>query len=73
MEKLSMSSRAFDRILRVARTIANLESGIQLPSYSSPGYNEALAAAVTAPVLSHHIAEAIGYHALDCPDYGPTF
>ena len=63
MEKLSMSARAFDRILRVARTIADLD------------YSQVLsvADAVAAPVRSRHIAEAIGYHALDCPDYGPTF
>ena len=73
MEKLSMSARAFDRILRVARTIADLESGLGLPSPSSPGYNEALSAAVEAPVLSRHIAEAIGYRSLDRSDYGSTY
>jgi len=55
MEKLSMSARAFDRILRVARTIADLE-------YSASMTAEQAAAA---PVLSRHIAEAIGYRSLD--------
>ena len=73
MEKLNMSARAFDRILRVARTIADLESGIQLPSPSSPDYKESLETAVIAPVLSRHIAEAIGYRSLDRSDYGTTF
>lgn len=63
MTKLNMSARAFDRILRVARTIADLE-------YSSTMTPEA---AVTAPVLSRHIAEAIGYRALDRASYGSIF
>ena len=63
MEKLNMSARAFDRVLRVARTIADLE-------YSS---TLSLKEAVTAPVLSHHISEAISYRNLDRSDYGTTF
>ena len=58
MTKLNMSARAFDRILRVARTISDLES-------ASNGLS--LEQAITAPVLAHHIAEAIGYRALDRP------
>ena len=73
MEKLSMSARAFDRILRVARTIADLESGLKLPEPSAAEFGEALAGAVEAPVLSRHIAEAIGYRNLDRTDYGTTF
>ena len=63
MTRLNMSARAFDRILRVARTIADLE------------YSAALApeSVVTAPVLSRHIAEAIGYRSLDRASYGKTF
>ena len=58
MTKLNMSARAFDRILRVARTIADLESAANgLP----------LDQAITAPVEARHIAEAIGYRALDRP------
>ena len=58
MTKLNMSARAFDRILRVARTIADLES-------AASGLD--LTAAVAAPVEARHIAEAIGYRALDRP------
>ncbi|MBD5204247.1 MAG: YifB family Mg chelatase-like AAA ATPase [Bacteroidales bacterium] len=63
MTRLNMSARAFDRILRVARTIADLE-------YSATMTEEE---AVTAPVLSRHIAEAIGYRTLDRASYGQTF
>lgn len=64
MEKLSMSARAFDRILRVARTIADLDYA---------GRNLSPAEAAAAPVLSSHIAEAIGYRSLDRGAYGTTF
>ena len=73
MEKKNMSARSFDRILRVARTIADLESADHLPSLGSPSYSSSLAAAISAPVLSHHISEAIGYRNLDRSDYGTTF
>lgn len=63
MTRLNMSARAFDRILRVARTIADLEYSATMPAEE----------AVTAPVLSRHIAEAIGYRSLDRGTYGQTF
>ena len=63
MTKLNMSARAFDRILRVARTIADLEYAATMTPEE----------AVTAPVLSRHIAEAIGYRALDRASYGQIF
>lgn len=73
MERLSMSARAFDRILRVARTIADLDYATTLPSPTDSAYESSLRAAVTAPVLSRHIAEAIGYRSLDRASYGQTF
>lgn len=69
MTKLNMSARAFDRILRVARTIADLENALTL-DLSDPS---ALQSAVASPVLSHHIAEAIGYRSLDRASYGQIF
>ena len=65
MTRLNMSARAFDRILRVARTIADLESA----SNGLP-----MEQAITAPVEARHIAEAIGYRALDRPqNFGIAF
>lgn len=63
MTRLNMSARAFDRILRVARTIADLDYAASMPP----------ADAVGAPVLSRHIAEAISYRNLDRASYGQVF
>lgn len=63
MTRLNMSGRAFDRILRVARTIADIDYAATLAPEQ----------AVNAPVLSCHIAEAIGYRALDRDTYGKAF
>ena len=49
-----MSARAYDRILKVARTIADLE-----------GCHDVL----THHILTHHIMEAIAYRNLDRPNY----
>ncbi|MDE6558857.1 MAG: YifB family Mg chelatase-like AAA ATPase, partial [Muribaculaceae bacterium] len=63
MERMNMSARAFDRILRVARTIADLDYSARLP----------LEDCVHAPILTGHLAEAIGYRAFDRGNYGQTF
>lgn len=63
LEKLSMSARAFDRILRVARTIADLDYSSRLP----------IEECIHAPILPRHLNEAIGYRSLDRDTYGQTY
>ena len=63
MTRLDMSARAYDRILRVARTIADLEHA----TLDTPP-----AQAVTAPILTHHLYEAISYRNLDRGSWGKT-
>ena len=61
-----MSARAYDRILRVARTIADLGYAACHPDLDfTSASEEALRTAVNAPIRQHHIAEAIGYRAMD--------
>lgn len=61
MLKYDMSARAYDRILKVARTIADLDN-IAMP----------VEEAVSAPILPIHISEAIGYRSLDRSTWGAT-
>lgn len=71
MTRLNMSARAFDRILRVARTIADLDYANRRNDDGSALHSPAEVA--TMPVLSSHIAEAIGYRNLDRASYGQTY
>lgn len=71
MIRLNMSARAFDRILRVARTVADLDYSTRINPDGTPAFTPAQAA--TAPVTVTHIAEAIGYRNLDRATYGQTF
>ena len=50
MTEMGLSARAHDKVLRIARTIADLESAD---------------GATDTPIASHHLAEAIQYRRLD--------
>lgn len=52
MTRLDMSARAYDRILKVARTIADLDA--------------------SAPILPHHMREAVSYRTLDRSSWGAS-
>lgn len=71
MTRLNMSARAFDRILRVARTIADLDYSCRHAEDGTPLHTPSECVAL--PVLVSHIAEAIGYRSLDRASYGTTF
>lgn len=71
MTRLNMSARAFDRILRVARTIADLDYSTRKGADGRAAYTPSEAAAL--PVLTMHLAEAIGYRSLDRASYGFCF
>ena len=71
MTRLNMSARAFDRILRVARTIADIDYATRRDATGRPLHTPEQAAGL--PVLAIHITEAIGYRSLDRGTYGSTF
>ena len=71
MTRLNMSARAFDRILRVARTIADLDYATRVDADGSPLHSAA--EIVNMPILVSHLSEAIGYRSLDRASYGTTF
>ncbi|MDE7474280.1 MAG: YifB family Mg chelatase-like AAA ATPase [Duncaniella sp.] len=78
MTRLDMSARAYDRILKVARTIADLEAATGLisaypdPSAARSAYQTALRAAVSSPIRPHHLHEALSYRNLDRANWGRT-
>lgn len=62
LTRLDMSARAYDRILKVSRTIADLDYALS-PSMT-------LAQAAAAPILTHHLQEALAYRNLDRASWG---
>lgn len=71
MTRLNMSACAFDRILRVARTIADLDYATRVDGDGTHLYSTAEIADM--PILVSHLSEAIGYRSLDRASYGSTF
>ncbi len=65
MTKFDMSARAYDRILKVARTIADLHYGLDSTM--------TIAQAAQAPIQRQHIYEALSYRALDRSSWGQTY
>lgn len=65
MIRLDMSARAYDRILKVSRTIADLDYASMQPALSP-------AEAATRPILIHHLREALAYRNLDRASWGQT-
>lgn len=64
MTRLDMSARAYDRILKVSRTIADLEYA------SDPALSPAEGA--SRPIMIHHLREALAYRNLDRGSWGQT-
>ncbi|WP_289760163.1 YifB family Mg chelatase-like AAA ATPase [Muribaculum intestinale] len=62
MKRFDMSARAYDRIRKVARTIADIDYSSSLP----------VEEAAVAPILVHHMAEAISYRNLDRSTWGAS-
>lgn len=76
MTRFDMSARAYDRILKVARTIADLDS-VERIMQENPGCGTSALTtadiptwAISAPVTSLHMHEAVSYRNLDRTSWG---
>lgn len=67
IERLGLSARSYERILKVARTIADLDAVKSIDYDLTP---EALSTVVNSPVTVAHIAEAVSYRNLDRNTWG---
>lgn len=70
MSHLDMSARAYDRILKVARTIADLDYATR--EGFDPDSTASLTEAAEAPILTDHLYEALAYRSLDRASWGQS-
>lgn len=70
MTRLDMSARAYDRILKVARTIADLDYATR--EGFDPDSTASLTEAAEAPILTDHLYEALAYRSLDRASWGQS-
>ncbi len=70
MTRLDMSARAYDRILKVARTIADLDYATR--EHFDPTDTKSISEAASSPILSDHLYEALAYRSLDRGSWGKT-
>ena len=70
--RLGLSARAFSRVIRLARTIADLEAAAALqaaaPDPSRPLSLTRRQSDAVGPILPRHLLEAVGYRSLDRQD-----
>ncbi len=70
MQRLNLSARAYDRILKVARTIADLDYATR--EHFDPTDTKSISEAASSPILSDHLYEALAYRSLDRGSWGKT-
>lgn len=70
MNRIGLSARAYDRILKVARTIADLEVATQWVASGADLSDPAVTIPPAMPITTDHLSEAINYRSLDRDSWG---
>ncbi len=70
MNRLGLSARAYDRILKVARTIADLEAANEWIASGADIANPATPVPEAPAINTTHLSEAINYRSLDRDSWG---